>query len=63
MGLHSVMLEAGGDFQIQDNESLRFQTAHNANWGGTKWEEVDVQINLRPLGDGRAVYSALNLRF
>lgn len=43
-GLHSVMLEAGGDFQIQDNESRRFQTLRRQRVRQTRDQTFDLDV-------------------
>lgn len=43
-GMHSVMIEAGGDFQIQDNESLRFQTNRRTPVRQTRDHSFDMAV-------------------
>ena len=43
-GLHSVMLEAGGDFQIQNNKSLRWLTERRAATRQTRDHDFDMTV-------------------
>lgn len=43
-GLHSVMLEAGGDVQVQDNESLRWLTDRRAPTAQTRNHSFDMTV-------------------
>lgn len=43
-GLHSVMIEAGGDFQIQDNQSLRWLSDERAPTRQTRNHSFDMTV-------------------